>query len=215
MVGLLVALSAAACDAADTSSPSQLVTTRSTPNLNPDASNPDALKEADRPTAAPSLPTVIAAPNPLNDTKETGPNSADYPSNDTKETGPNSADYPSTVGQTADDGGVEKSSDLPSPAAGESTRPKPNLQAQEDPPAVEPSDAPTEAFRTSLDSTREVEVDFRRFRQLIPRDTISPVYRPKFVPAQSAGLTPQELVIGVAINGESKAYPVGKNLREP
>ncbi len=58
-------------------------------------------------------------------------------------------------------------------------------------------------------------MDFRRFRQLIPRDAINPVYQPQFLPAQSVVLGPQDLVIGVAINGESKAYPVGPlNRRE-
>jgi hypothetical protein len=66
-----------------------------------------------------------------------------------------------------------------------------------------------------LDSTREVEVDFRRYRQLIPRDAINPVYQPQFLPGKSVVLGPQDLVIGVSINGESKAYPVGPlNRRE-
>ena len=93
--------------------------------------------------------------------------------------------------------------------------PQTSLQPEEQSPAVEPQDPPTEAPLTSLDSTREVKVDFRRFRQLIPRDAINPIYRPRFIPAESAALNPEELVIGVAINGESKAYPVGPlNRRE-
>ncbi len=53
------------------------------------------------------------------------------------------------------------------------------------------------------------------FRQLLPRDAILPVYRPRFVPAARAGLRPDELVIGVEIAGEARAYPVGYlNFRE-
>ncbi len=93
--------------------------------------------------------------------------------------------------------------------------PQTSLQRKKQSPAVEPQDPPAEAPLTSLDSTREVKVDFRRFRQLIPRDAINPIYRPRFIPAESAALNPEELVIGVAINGESKAYPVGPlNRRE-
>ena len=64
-------------------------------------------------------------------------------------------------------------------------------------------------FQNSLGSSRDVEVDFSRYSQFIPRDAIMPVYEPQFLPGQSTGLDPQELVIGVAINGESKAYPAG------
>ncbi len=64
-------------------------------------------------------------------------------------------------------------------------------------------------------STKDVEVDFRQFRQLLPLDAINPIYRPQFVPGELDTLDPGELVIGVEINGESKAYPVGPlNRRE-
>ena len=61
----------------------------------------------------------------------------------------------------------------------------------------------------------DVSIDLADFRQLIPQDTILPVYAPRFVPGVSAKLNPGELVIGVEINGESKAYPIGPlNFRE-
>lgn len=44
--------------------------------------------------------------------------------------------------------------------------------------------------------------------QLISRDAIRPIYDPEFVPADEAGYAEDELVMGVAINGEAKAYPV-------
>ena len=77
------------------------------------------------------------------------------------------------------------------------------------PTETTPPTSSTQDARTSLGSTRDVEVDFSQYSQFIPRDAIRPVYEPQFFPGQSAGLDPQELVIGVAINGESKAYPAG------
>lgn len=47
------------------------------------------------------------------------------------------------------------------------------------------------------------------FRQVLARDGILPVYDPRFVSAETAGWTPDALVIGVEIDGEAKAYPVG------
>ena len=46
------------------------------------------------------------------------------------------------------------------------------------------------------------------FRQLLPRDAIFPIYDPRFVPADRAGWSPEVLVIGVAVDEQSKAYPV-------
>jgi len=54
-----------------------------------------------------------------------------------------------------------------------------------------------------------------RFHQQLPLNAICPVYKPEFVAAEDAGLIDEELVLGVAINGESKAYPIGPlNRRE-
>ena len=46
------------------------------------------------------------------------------------------------------------------------------------------------------------------FPQLLGYDSIPPVYDPIFVPAEEPPLQDEELVMGVAINGEAKAYPV-------
>ncbi len=46
------------------------------------------------------------------------------------------------------------------------------------------------------------------FRQLLPRDAIRPVYEPRFVEGRRAGWPSATDVIGVAIDGEAKAYPV-------
>ncbi len=51
--------------------------------------------------------------------------------------------------------------------------------------------------------------------QLLPRDAIYPVYEPQFAPAEDAPYADDELVIGVEINGEAKAYAIGPlNSRE-
>jgi hypothetical protein len=48
-----------------------------------------------------------------------------------------------------------------------------------------------------------------RWSQLLARDAIFPVYNPEFAPANEAPYDDDELVIGVAINGEAKAYAIG------
>lgn len=47
------------------------------------------------------------------------------------------------------------------------------------------------------------------FRQLIGRDWIAPVYVPTFVSAGTVEWPGEELVIGVDLEGEARAYPVG------
>ena len=46
------------------------------------------------------------------------------------------------------------------------------------------------------------------FRQLLPRDAIAPVYDPEFVIAANAGWSDRVQVIGIATDGQAKAYPV-------
>ena len=46
------------------------------------------------------------------------------------------------------------------------------------------------------------------FRQLLPRDGIQPIYDPEFVSASQVDWAAGADVIGVAIDGEAKAYPV-------
>ena len=46
-------------------------------------------------------------------------------------------------------------------------------------------------------------------RQLISRDVIRPIYDPTFVPAAQALYGDDELVMGLEINGQAKAYAVG------
>ncbi len=56
---------------------------------------------------------------------------------------------------------------------------------------------------------RGQDFSLRDFRQLLRRDAIKPVYEPTFVPAEESGFSGEELVLGVAINGDSRAYPIG------
>lgn len=56
---------------------------------------------------------------------------------------------------------------------------------------------------------RGQEFSLDGFRKLAYKDTIMPVYIPVFVSAAAADIVEGELVLGLEINGESKAYPVG------
>ncbi len=46
------------------------------------------------------------------------------------------------------------------------------------------------------------------FRQVLDRDDILPVYQPRFVTTANAGWEPEELIVGVDLEGEARAYPV-------
>jgi hypothetical protein len=45
--------------------------------------------------------------------------------------------------------------------------------------------------------------------QILPRDGIRPIYEPEFKPADEAELGPDDLVMGIEIDGDARAYPVG------
>ncbi len=46
-------------------------------------------------------------------------------------------------------------------------------------------------------------------REKLERDAISPIYSPKYVSVDEASLIDEELVMGVEINGDARAMPVG------
>ena len=46
-------------------------------------------------------------------------------------------------------------------------------------------------------------------RPLLPRDGILPFYDPVFILAADSSLSPDAMVMGVEINGDARAYPVG------
>lgn len=56
--------------------------------------------------------------------------------------------------------------------------------------------------------TDEEQEVLTRMNRLLPRDAIAPIYRPQFVPAGQARLRADELVLGVELNGEARAYPI-------
>lgn len=47
-----------------------------------------------------------------------------------------------------------------------------------------------------------------RYRELLPRDAIRPIYRPTFVRAADVAWNAEALIIGVVLDGEARAYPV-------
>lgn len=70
--------------------------------------------------------------------------------------------------------------------------------------------SPPRVTEEAESSTPEAtEVAEYTWNQLLMRDGIAPIYEPEFVPASEAGYDDDELVMGVAIDGEAKAYPVG------
>ena len=82
-------------------------------------------------------------------------------------------------------------------------------------PVDTPSKSPTEATNTPLTNptdsptaAADLNLDQFAFVPLLPRDGIRPIYNPEFVDAIDSPLQEDELVMGVAINGEAKAYPV-------
>ncbi|NDJ75998.1 MAG: DUF3179 domain-containing protein [Chloroflexi bacterium] len=62
----------------------------------------------------------------------------------------------------------------------------------------------------NLDSVTFIEDGMEyTIRQLIQRDGIRPIYNPVFTSAEEAPYSDDELVMGLEINGDARAYPVG------
>lgn len=57
-------------------------------------------------------------------------------------------------------------------------------------------------------TTSEEQEALVKMERLLGRDMIAPIYAPRFVAAGQARLRGDELVLGVEINGEAKAYPI-------
>ncbi len=72
-------------------------------------------------------------------------------------------------------------------------------------PTAEPTAAPTEIKPTWIPTPSELPLGYE---QSIPFDGIYPVYTPFFVSAEEAPFDDEELVLGVAWEGEAKAYPI-------
>lgn len=102
--------------------------------------------------------------------------------------------------------GVQSAADIPAPEIGYRT----------------PTPLPTVPTSTAHPSTLALpapvnELDDRSYgwRQPLARDAIRPIYDPEFAPADDAPYNDNELVIGLEINGDARAYAIGPlNQRE-
>jgi hypothetical protein len=93
---------------------------------------------------------------------------------------------------------------------GEQATPMPEVSEPQIPPTSAETGNSTLAL---IDPTTEINerVDDPNnygYSQLLPWDAIRPVYDPTFTSASEAPLQDEELVMGVTLDGESKAYPV-------
>ena len=77
-------------------------------------------------------------------------------------------------------------------------------------PDLSPDNPQEDSTASSASPTPTVDLSLSNipFVPLLPRDGIRPVYEPEFVEAADSPLQDDELVMGVAINGEAKAYSV-------
>lgn len=114
-------------------------------------------------------------------------------------------------------GVIEQSNKAPSPQIIPTTTPV----KTEAPAAIEAVEAPTVAPAQAVNlaeipqPVNELAEAEYGWSQLLPRDAILPIYEPEFAPVEEAPYADDELVIGVEINGEAKAYAIGPlNSRE-
>ena len=69
--------------------------------------------------------------------------------------------------------------------------------------------SPAKAASSAGVRNRRVELeDDYNFAFSLGFDSITPIYSPEFLPAADAALDDQELVLGIAWEGEAKAYPI-------
>lgn len=98
---------------------------------------------------------------------------------------------------------------LPSFVTAEPATPKPNIVADAAPETavVAVQDAIPEVVR-ELNPRGPKRLVADAFHQLLGRDDITPIYEPIIATAEEAQLGPDDLVIGLSIAGESRAYPI-------
>jgi hypothetical protein len=96
------------------------------------------------------------------------------------------------------------------PSAGDSAAGIDPSQPLADPtlPESEVGEDPVEPPDPALLNRRVEDFDAYLPPRLIGPDGIRPVYDPRFVTAGDAPLNDDELVIGISIEGEAKAYPI-------
>ena len=98
---------------------------------------------------------------------------------------------------TGPSGSEIRVSDVPNPA----TDPPPTSATTDGGQGTAPTTVP--------DSSEDIWAVPAGFRQLLERDAIPPIYDPVFVSAEATTWTDDVLVVGVVINGDARAYPVG------
>ena len=67
----------------------------------------------------------------------------------------------------------------------------------------------TDPFEILNPFNEDRTVDLNEYLRNTDPDSIAPVYSPEYVGPQDVPLSPDELVMGVEINGEARAFPVG------
>ena len=119
-------------------------------------------------------------------------------------------DSPPSVGPELEPNAVAETAPSPTARASEAVQ-EPTLSSTAEAGDIDPNNALPVAGQggSLLQNTRDVEVDLTKHRQLLFRDAIPPIYDPEFTSAKDAGLDLEELVIGVKINGDIRAYPIG------
>lgn len=96
-----------------------------------------------------------------------------------------------------------------SPAAFDTTSPTTRPQGAIPPPTPENlADVATPALLETRMNVRVDDPNEYQFSQLLLFDDIRPVYHPEFVDAIQAPLQDEELIIGIALEGQAKAYPI-------
>jgi hypothetical protein len=85
-----------------------------------------------------------------------------------------------------------------------------SIEVPTQPPTEELENPLSDSATISTTPTAAVDLNLDKFAfvPLLPRDGIRPVYEPEFVEASDSPLHKDELVMGVAIQEEAKAYPV-------
>ena len=95
-----------------------------------------------------------------------------------------------------------------SPPEETSTSSLPLADQPEEPAQTAPVATYTGAGASSAQRV-EVVLNPQRVYQLLQKDAIRPVYDPQFVPAEVTPLGDRDYVLGVALNGDARAYPIG------
>jgi len=84
--------------------------------------------------------------------------------------------------------------------------PEDETPADETPADETPADVPSSESGPRIN--RRVDVPELYVNWLLPWDGIRPVYDPEFATAEEAPLDDEELIIGISLEGEAKAYPI-------